>query len=537
MSGPPPRSPAEVIVGVDVGTTATKVVAFGIGSSWRAKAIREYPLLQPAPGWQVQDPAVITTAVVQALSEAVAAATTVGAHVVGISLSCAMHGLLALDDTMSTLTPVITWADARSREQTRALHRDGRAAALYRETGTPVHPMTPQSKLMWFSHHEPRLTAEARWWVGLKDYLLWHLTGQVVTELSSASGTGLLSLTTRQWSPAAVTLSGIRPEQLPPIAATTHVMPLASIAAARVGLPAGTPVIAGAADGPLGNLGTGAVEPGVAGLSLGTSGALRMAVPEPVIDDAGRLFCYALTDDQWVIGGAVSNGGIVARWAGTVFGTVWGDGITPDEDTLALADAVPPGSEGLIMLPYLLAERAPLWDPDLPGAYLGIRRHHTRGHFVRAAVEGVCLQLSGILGQLDRIQPVREVRATGGTFRSPLWRAVTAGMLNRPLFVTAGAEGTAVGAAALGLFALGRTASLAGAATTLAGEDSSVAVLVDPDHAAAYARVRARLPELVRAYQAVAELFDVPEAPQAVPSPVRQEPPPQHPTTPSRPLA
>jgi gluconokinase len=509
MSAPPP-APAEVIVGVDVGTTATKVVAFGLGSSWRASAIREYPLLQPAPGWQVQDPAVITTAVMEGLAEAVSAAIKVGARVVGVSLSCAMHGLLALNDTMLPLTPVITWADARSREQTRALRFSGQAALLHRETGTPVHPMTPQSKLMWFARHEPELTTTARWWVGLKDYLLWQLTGRLVTELSSASGTGLLSLTTRQWSPTAVALSGVRPDQLPPIVATTQVLPLTLAAATRLDLPAGTPVVAGAADGPLGNLGTGAIQPGVAGLSLGTSGAIRMVVPEPTIDDAGRLFCYALTDDHWVIGGAVSNGGIVARWAGAVFGTASVDGVALDEHTLALAEAVPLGSEGLIMLPYLLAERAPLWDPDVPGAFLGIRRHHTAGHFVRAAVEGVCLQLSSILEQLDRIEPVRQVRATGGTFRSPLWRAVMAGTLNRPLHVTAGAEGTAAGAAALGLFALDRAATLASAASTLAGEQTSVAVPVDPDDAAAYALVRSRLPKLVRGYEAVAELFDSP---------------------------
>jgi gluconokinase len=141
MSAPPP-APAEVIVGVDVGTTATKIVAFGLGSSWRASAIREYPLLQPVPGWQVQDPAVITTAVMEGLAEAVSAAIKVGARVVGVSLSCAMHGLLALDDTMSPLTPVITWADARSREQTRALRFSGQAALLHRETGTPV-PVDP----------------------------------------------------------------------------------------------------------------------------------------------------------------------------------------------------------------------------------------------------------------------------------------------------------------------------------------------------------------------------------------------------------
>src|SRR5213078_248786 len=144
----------------------------------------------------------------------------------------------------------------------------------------------------------------------------------------------------------------------------------------------GTPVVVGAADGPLGNLGSGAIAPGVAGLSLGTSGAIRMAVADPHIDEHRTLFCYALTDSLWIVGGAVSNGGIVIRWAGRSLapdlpGTS-GDR-TADEALLDLAASVPAGSDGLLMLPYLLAERAPLWDPDVPGAYLGLRRDHTRG--------------------------------------------------------------------------------------------------------------------------------------------------------------
>jgi gluconokinase len=164
------------------------------------------------------------------------------------------------------------------------------------------------------------------------------------------------------------------------------------------------------------------------------------------------------------------------------------------------------------MLPYLLAERAPLWDPDIPGAYLGVRRHHTRGHFIRAAVEGVCLQVSSILTELDRIQPVREIRATGGTFRARLWRDTMAAALNRPFLVTAGAEGTALGAAALGLFALGRTGTLLAGLDELAGpgERDLVPVAGAPELAATYDRMRARIPALIHAYEAVSALFDPP---------------------------
>ncbi|MGV1004940.1 MAG: FGGY-family carbohydrate kinase [Candidatus Nanopelagicales bacterium] len=246
-------------------------------------------------------------------------------------------------------------------------------------------------------------------------------------------------------------------------------------------------------------------------LSLGTSGAVRMLVPEPTLDPGGRLFCYALTDTQWVVGGAISNGGVVVRWAGEVFGRglTASDGRPHDAELLALAEAVPPGSDGLLMLPYLLAERAPLWDPDLAGAYLGIRHRHTTGHFVRATVEGVVLQLATIVQSLDRIAPVTSVRATGGALRAPLWRQALAGAIGRPLIVTAGAEGSALGVAALGLVGLGRAPDLHAALATLHTADSSLAVpeVASPADVLFYQGLRASVPKLLAAYDEVAELF------------------------------
>jgi gluconokinase len=496
--------PAEVVIGLDVGTTATKAVAFGLGSSWRATVVREYPLLQPRPGWQVQDPATLVAAVMGALAEV--ATRSRGARVVGISVSSAMHGLIGLDDDLRPLTPLLTWADSRATAEAAELRQGPEGLSLHRTSGTPVHPMSPLTKLIWFGRHEPGLARRVRAWVGLKDYVLHALTGTLATEVSSASATGLLDLSTREWSPRALEVAGVRDDQLPPILPTTAALGLGKSVAARLGLPVTTPVVVGAGDGPLGNLGTGALGEGVVGLSIGTSGAARMVVPSPVVDASGRLFCYALTDDAWVIGGAVSNGGIAIRWAGEVFGQEGGT----DTELLELAASVPPGSDGLVMLPYLLAERAPLWDPSLTGAFLGMRHSHTRGHFVRAVVEGVALQLWTITSELDRISTVHDVRATGGVFRSPVWRDVVAGVLGRPLTVTGGAEGSALGAAALGLTALGRSTTLDGGLDALAPglrSEAGERVLVDPATEASYVRARSAFPELLDSYAAVSRLF------------------------------
>lgn len=325
--------------------------------------------------------------------------------------------------------------------------------------------------------------------------------GTLATELSSASATGLLDMSTRTWSTAALGLCGVPAGHLPDILPTTATLALSAATAGQVGLPAGTPVVVGAGDGPLGNLGTGALGPRVAGLSLGTSGAVRIAVDEPKVDGAGALFCYALTESTWVVGGATSNGGGVLRWAGRglapdVLATAGDEG--PDAALLRLAAGVPAGSEGLVMLPYLVAERAPLWERTTPGAYLGLRRRHTRAHLVRAALEGVCMQMRGIVDRLHQIEPVDSVRATGGVFRSPLWGEVMAAVIGRPLLLAGDAEGTARGAAALGLFALGQAPSLVAAAAAL-GSGGTTAVEPDPRLVTAYDGLRASVPKLVAA--------------------------------------
>ncbi len=464
-TAPPPAPPRdEVVIGLDIGTTAVKAVAFGVGSARDSPSDsrpdsprRHLALCEIAPGPE-QDTARISAAITKSLAQCVYACGD--ARVLAVSVSTAMHGLIALDADLRPLTPLVTWADARATEQARRLHASGYAAELHRVSGTPVHPMTPLAKLLWFREHQPDVWARARHWVGLKDYALWRLTGTLATELSSASGTGLLAMAARDWNPDALRLTGVAPEQLPPVLPTTAVLEISPTVAADTGLPPGTPVVAGAADGPLGNLGTAATAPGVAGLSLGTSGAVRTVVPEPYADPEGRLFSYALTDTAWVIGGAISNGGAVVRWAGDVFASDLPVDTHRDTALLDLAAEVPAGCDGLTMLPDLLPERAPLWDPDRRGAYLGISHRHTRGHFVRAAVEGVALRLAAIVDDIERVRPVTTVRITGGAFRSPLWRTVVAAMLDRPTFFTSGAEGSALGAAALGLYALGRAPTL-----------------------------------------------------------------------------
>ena len=353
--------------------------------------------------------------------------------------------------------------------------------------------MSPLLKLMWFQDNDPELLHRAAHWVGLKDWVLAVLTGDVVTELSCASGSGMLDLAEHAYNPEAVELAGVRPDQLPPILDTTDILKLSPEAAALIGLAAGTPIVVGAGDGPLGNLGTGAMTPGLAGLSIGTSGALRMVVKQPAI--APGLFCYALTRDVWVTGGAISNGGLVQRWLTRTY--------APDADDAEAcrrAAQIPAGSDGLVMIPYLVSERASLWDQEIRGAFLHVRQPHTPNHFIRAGVEGVALQLWTILRRLRTIARVEQVRATGGVFRSSLWREVTAGILNRPLVVTGAAEGSALGAAILGAKALDIVPTLAEGYSLLRPDAVDEVVPVSPSDALVYTELREGLQGLLERF-------------------------------------
>lgn len=484
-------SPSPILLGLDVGTTAAKASLFSLDGEVRLTCSREYPLLNPQPGWHVQDPDAVARGVLEAMREAVAQVDA--DRVIGISISTAMHGLVGLDADLRPVTELLTWADSRARPQAEALNDHSTGPRLHYTSGTPTHPMSPLVKLCWIRENDPDLLARTAHWVGLKDWVLAVLTGQVATELSTASGSGMLDMEERAWNPEAIELTGVRPDQLPTIHDTTDTLPLSAQAASTIGLTAGLPVVVGAGDGPLGNLGTGAMEPGKAGLSIGTSGAVRMVVRTPAV--VSGLFCYALTRDTWVAGGAVSNGGLVQRWLTETYAPG-----CDDAEACRRAEAIPPGADGLVMIPYLVAERASLWDSEIRGAFLHVRQAHTPDHFLRAGVEGVAYQLWTILRRVRMINRVEEVRATGGVFRSPLWREVVAGVLNRPLVVTGAAEGSGLGAAILGARALGVVDSLQAGYDLLRGEADEVRIVVTDAARETYERMHYDVPRILQRY-------------------------------------
>ncbi|MGH8901489.1 MAG: gluconokinase [Egibacteraceae bacterium] len=493
MSGP-------AVIGLDLGTSSVKAVAFdargeALGEALTAHAV-EVGIASPAPDRAEQDPDELLRAAEQVTGAVVRDLTTQGRTVAGLGLSAAMHSLLALDGAGRPLTPVVLFADNRAAEQARWLAAQPGAVALARRTGTPLHPMSPLAKLRWFTECAPQTVERARWWVSAKEYLLRELCGAAVVDHSIGSATGLFNLANVSWDEEALALARIDAGVLSTPVPTTTVL---SALGGRLQLPAGTPVVVGASDGCLATLGAGATGAAVAALTVGTSGAIRTIVDRPETDERARLFCYALAHARWVVGGPISSGGIVLRWArDRLFPELARSaGCQPYARFDELAAAVPPGADGLLCLPYLLGERAPLWDPGLRGAFVGLSVRHGREHVLRALLEGVAFQLATVLELIEGLgHPVTTLRVDGGFTRSRLWLQIMADVLDRPLELPSSAEGACRGAALLTLAGLGLADAFALASAT------PVDLGIHPDPAAAaiyrdaldrFVRVRDRL--------------------------------------------
>jgi gluconokinase len=468
-----------MFVGVDLGTTSAKVVAYDTGGRVFAESEQEYPLYSPLPDRAEQDPEEILDAALSSLSGVVQALTESGEEVCGVSFSAAMHSLIALDADGSPLTAALTYADNRAAAQASRIREEMDGLCVHRRTGTPIHPMSPLAKLLWFREEEPDTFEAAARWVSVKEYVFYRLFGELLVDYSVASATGLFNLEELAWDSGALEIAGVSEERLSKPVPTTHVVRgLGDSYARRLGIDAETPFVVGANDGVLANLGLGAIDPGAVAMSIGTSGAVRTAVPGPAVDKEGRTFCYALTEDVWVTGGPINNGGIVLRWLrDEVFPELRdkaeAEGRDPYEVMGELAAGVEAGSGGLIFLPYLMGERAPHWNPEVKGVFFGLTFEHGREHMIRAVLEGVIYQMHGVARSLEEVAGKPSgVYATGGFSRSSLWRRITADVFGQEIVFPESHQSSCLGAAILCMKALGEIESLEEATKLVGAGDS-----------------------------------------------------------------
>jgi len=452
-------------IGVDIGTTSTKAVLFTEKGVVVHQHGVEYPLYMPTTGVAEQEPEEILAAVIASVKAVISASQALPnftpANLLCVSFSAAMHSIIAVDSDCNPLSRSITWADNRSAKWATWLKQDPASHGIYRRTGTPIHAMSPLIKLIWLRHEQPDLFKRTAKFISIKEFVFYRLCGQYLVDYAIASATGLMNLETLTWDQESIEIAGIKKQQLSQIVPTTHIVNgIDAKYAEAMGIAQNTPFAIGASDGVLSNLGVDAIAPGVVAVTVGTSGAVRAVVDRPWTDLEERLFCYALTDKHWVIGGAVNNGGIVFRWMRDQLCSVETAAIeelgqNPYDMMTDLAQTVAPGSDGLIFYPYMVGERAPIWDANASGSFIGLTFRHTKAHLIRAMLEGIGFNLYMVLQALeDAIGQPKSVRATGGMVRSPLWRQLMADIFQCEIAVPDSYESSCLGAVVLGLYAL-----------------------------------------------------------------------------------
>jgi len=438
-------------IGIDLGTGSCKSIVVDEEARVLGFSSAEYSGLQAQDRWQEQDPRDLLKAAIASARGAVSESGARPEECAGLSIGGALHSVLALDGHGDPLTGVITWADGRAVEQSRALRGLPVANRLYRETGCPNHGMYPLYKIMWL-RDKRREVFEKTWrYVSAKEYVFAGLTGEYLVDYSLAAGSALLNTRTLQWNSLCLEIAGIREGQLstpcPPF--TVH-RGLNSEFAHAIGIREDVPVVVGSSDAANSNLGAGAVHAWQATCMVGTSGAFRVISPRPILDEKARSWCYAIDEGHWLVGGAINNGGVALSWLRDCLNQAaspMGPGLS-FEDVIALAGAAKAGAGGVICLPFFAGERSPNWNLNARAMFFGMTLEHGVKHLARALIEGIAFRFRSLKEVLVDIGvDVRQIIASGGFTKSKLWLQVMADALDRDLVLPLWGDTSALGAA------------------------------------------------------------------------------------------
>jgi xylulokinase len=496
------------LLGIDLGTTGVKAALFGADDGQViSSAFFEYPLYHPQPGWAEQNPRDWWEATIAAIRACLAAAVLQGvmpADVSGAGLSGQMHGVVLLDEQSMVLRPCIIWADQRSEAQCRWMTERVGAERLIDYVSNPALPGFSAPKALWVRDNEPEIFARARTLLLPKDYIRFLLTGVKAMEISDAAGTCLLDVKRGEWSREVLDAIGFEPSLLPPVVPADAIGGTITAEVARLtGLIEGTPVAGGGADNACGAVGNGVVRAGLALVSIGTSGVVLAHTDAPQVDRSGPVprvhtFNHAVPD-AWYLMGVTQGAGLSLRWVRDNIGLPemalerW-SGVDAYVTLGKEAELVPPGSDGLLFLPYLQGERTPHLDAYARGGWIGLTASHNRRHLVRSVLEGVAFSLKDCFAIIqEQGLALEQVRATGGGAKSPLWRQIIADVLGVELVTTNASEGPAFGAALLAGVASGVYSSVQEAC------DATVHVIERTEPQQQNAAVYARMYEQYRA--------------------------------------
>jgi len=441
------------LLGLDIGTGGSRALVVDDSGRVVAAASAEHvPFRSSRTGWAEQDAPDWWRACQDAIRRVLAESGVEPAAIRAIGLSGQMHGAVLLDGAGDVLRPAIIWCDQRTEQECGWLETTIGARRLIELTANPALTNFTLTRLLWVRSHEPDLWSRVRHVLLPKDYVRFRMSGEYATDVADASGTLMLDVARRKWSPEMLEQASIDIQLLPAVFESPEICARVSReAAAATGIPEGTPIVAGAGDQAAGAIGMGITRPGAVSVTIGTSGVVFAATDRPTSDPKGRLhtFCHAVPH-RWHVMGVTQAAGLSLRWLR--------DQLTPASHPAPLsydelsreATTAPPASDGVLWAPYLMGERTPHCDPNVRAALIGLTASHTRGHIIRAVMEGVAFSLRDTFTIFDELGvPVERTVLGGGGARSALWRQIQADVYGRAVQTVAVDEGAAYGAALL----------------------------------------------------------------------------------------
>jgi gluconokinase len=433
------------VLAIDIGTTSTKVLAVTAQGEVLCSHQEFYPTYFPLPDHVEQHAAHIRKAVMASIHRVV---TLLPAPPLVLSMSCAMHSFLVVDEDGLSHSPVLIWSDTRSYDQAQSLYQSSLGKMIAQRSGTPIHPMSPLCKIKWWTTQHP-VRPEHRF-VSIKEYLLYHLTGLWAVDHSLASATGLFDIQHNTWMQESLEWAGIDRKQLSEPVPTTTFLSLTPAACTNLGLPQSTQLMIGASDGCLAHHAFDLL-PNEWSLTVGTSGAVRLSQSTPLIHPEGKIFNYVLTHQKFVSGGATNHGTVLIDW----FNQNIAKKAVPADLFTSVLTNYKPGSNGLLFLPYILGERAPFYDANARGAWIGLGIRHTLEDMQQALLEGMCFEINSIIQMLSQIaQAPTKLVMSGGLTRSSAWVQLLCDITQVPIEIRHKSDASSLGAARLAFEAL-----------------------------------------------------------------------------------
>ena len=443
------------LLGIDIGTSACKVAVFSASGHVVSSASAEYPVYYPQPGWAEQNPEDWWNGTCRAISQVLKQGNISAEEIVGIGIDGQSWSAIAIDETGKVLTNTPIWMDTRAQEICNRLNEEIGGENIFELCGNMLQPSYTTAKILWYQQMLPKMYGNIHKILSSNGFIGYRLTGEITLDISQAYGFHCFDMRQGKWDPKMCEALGIPRQFLPDIVPCHQVIgKVTEKAAALTGLAPGTPVVAGGLDAACGTLGAGVIHPGETQEQGGQAGGMSICLNE-YRSDPRLILGYHVIPGHWLLQGGTTGGGGAMRWLEKEFADYERHisaqtGKSSLQQLNEIAEPITPGCDGLIFLPYMAGERSPIWDADAKGVFYGLDFNKTKGHFVRAVMEGVAFSLEHNLQVAASVgAAVNQLNAVGGAANSALWTQIKSDVTGKPIAVPLSDHATTLGAAIL----------------------------------------------------------------------------------------